>query len=356
MLGGNFLLLIFFGTFCFYAIIYVLSSFLAVKDETLERANTELTEPKKWRLKSIVQLIELLICIVGLFYFVLKYQIKFVIFGFIIIVFAWWVVLIPYTIGDFIHYIFMKPFEYKLTKEKENTLVLVGFLTLFVCSLMISPTIKSTFESVGFEVPLSVKDIFLMVGLTFWYFAICFFSFAFIILGLHKLIISIKAKTKNSTKTMPKEKSWQLNANIIRIYRRIVGEKIVLLHPDRIGRRIGYLISKTLWIIIEPVMIIVEVLVECLWKLLFLIFKGSFVVICMYMKRLINGLETNQGKNIMILSRVSLVFSLLCVYFVDKYQGVLSSSGSEIYEFLCSVILIPLFIAQLTELKEASVK
>lgn len=80
----------------------------------------------------------------------------------------------------------------------------------------------------------------------------------------------------------------------------------------------------------------------------------------MYMKRLINGLvnglETNQGKNIMILSRVSLVFSLLCVYFVDKYQGVLSSLGSEIYEFLCSAILIPLFIAQLTELKEASVK
>lgn len=355
MLGGDFLLLVFFGTFCFYAIIYVLSSFLKVKDETLERSNTGLTEPKTWRLKSIVQLIELLVCIIGLFYFVLKYQIKFVIFGFIIIVFAWWIVLIPYIIGDFVHYIFVKPFEYKLTKEKENTLVLAVFLTLFVCSLMISPTIKSTFESVGLEVPLSVKDIFLMVGLTFWYFVICFFNFAFIILGLHKLIVSIKPKTKNGTKTMPKEKSWQFDANIIKVRIRI-GEKIVLLHPDRIGRRIGYLISKTLWIIMEPVMIIVEGLVECLWKLLYLIFKGSFVVICIYMKRLINVLETNQGKNILILSRVSLVFSLLCVYFVDKYQGVLSPSGSEIYEFLCSVILIPLFIAQLTELKGASIK
>ena len=55
-------------------------------------------------------------------------------------------------------------------------------------------------------------------------------------------------------------------------------------------------------------------------------------------------------KRIVLLSRFSIVFSLTTLFFIDKYNKVLSNSGSEVYEFLCGVIIIPMVITQALEI------
>ena len=68
---------------------------------------------------------------------------------------------------------------------------------------------------------------------------------------------------------------------------------------------------------------------------------------------LINLLRLNPGKAVILCSRFSLISSLIIVFVIDKYLKVFSCSGSQVYDFLCSVIIIPFLITQIMELKDA---
>jgi hypothetical protein len=59
----------------------------------------------------------------------------------------------------------------------------------------------------------------------------------------------------------------------------------------------------------------------------------------------------NQGEFIIIVSRFSIIVSLLLVNWMDRYLEILSEPGSKIYEFISGVIVIPLLITQIAELK-----
>ena len=65
-------------------------------------------------------------------------------------------------------------------------------------------------------------------------------------------------------------------------------------------------------------------------------------------------IQINVERVIIIALRLSLIGSITFV--INKYEEILSPKGSDVYEFLCSVVLIPIFITQLVEIKTKSIK
>ena len=255
------------------------------------------------------------------------------------------------AVFDFVKYIFLKPSNFKLTKEHEDTLWIIGLFTYFVCYAIEIEGLGKDVEHYLSAMLSYQSDVVKVIMLIFWYFSIIFFTMTFLILFAHKLIIISKKYIKitnnkvSNQKQMKKKKEW--NRISERIWNRI--EKIPTAKK---WKRYSYYLLWLLMLVVDIVIAYILVFIKVLKDLLWVVIIGIPRKLWKYMKHCLDMLEKEQGKVIIISSRIALVSSLIIVFCVDKYQRVFSAEGSEVYEFMCSVMLIPFLITQIGALKE----
>ena len=156
----------------------------------------------------------------------------------------------------------------------------------------------------------------------------------------------------------------ELKGNHIRNQKKLERIHVKIEFVNKIEDKLN-LLPKNKWVIkiILNIIWLASVILECLIIMLawvldmlramsYVVFIVSPWILKNKLKSLISVLEKNLGKGIILSSRISLVSSLLIVFLIDKYQKILSESGSEVYEFFCSVLIIPFLITQLSELRK----
>lgn len=310
------------------------------QDDVIDKAKTT-TKPR-----DIVQSLMSFLVIVTALLLSLIYPAKPIKFIFSLLSFSLWIGVLPYSISGFIEYVFIKPLDYELTKEREKILTFIGFAMLLVCSeISLESRIIQIKHWLAGVKPV-VADVSLMAGFTFWYFTVSFFILYYVVLSLHKIVVLINSKFNLKDITTPKKHIKKLTRRFS--LAQSVANRIDSLTQKKKWKKIGYYF---LWFIcslvdglIIPIQVIIKNLtIACLFSLQILILPGF--------RKLFIALGKNQGKSIIIISRVLLVGSLLFVYLIDKYMKLFSAQGSEIYEFMCSVFIIPFLITQLIEIR-----
>lgn len=295
--------------------------------------------------RVFVQLFFMIGLIIALFFLVFKYQIKPIIYFFYVAAVLIGIVVIPYSIWSFIQYVFIKPFDFELTKIRESALGLTGFILYGICGIIANGDSGNQINQLLLKIDPVIADLLTIALLTFWYFTVTFFTLSFFILTLHKINIFVRSRIKNKKPTVTSKRTSEKNGLILS---KLILEKIDMCKDGKPWIKVKYYVF---WVVCIPVDLLIGLLKVMYIDAVKLIFIASKRFLRNGVRFLVNILSKNQGKAIIIVSRVSLVGSLIFVYLIDKYQQIFSISGSEIYEFICSVIIIPLLITQLIEIR-----
>lgn len=339
--------------FICYSVLFAISPILIYKRENEEVI--EKTANGKNTIKDVISigitLAVILVVMLGGMYWIIKKKILLGA-GFIVLLsFLYCGIAFLVAVFDFIRYVFLKSSDFKLTKEHEGSLWLIGLATYFVCYTIEVDGLGKWIEQRISLLANYQSDIVKILVLIFWYFSIIFFTISFFVLFVHKAIIIFKRFMKQSNNRRGKQNREKKEKERKRISEEIW---IMIEKTSRIHKwKKCFLVL--LWIfclIYEAVMVFVLAFIKMLKELLWIVVIGLPRKLWAHMKKILDLLEQDQGKGIIISSRTSLVASLLIVFLVDKYQGIFSESGSEVYEFLCSVIMIPFLITQLSTLKK----
>nr|WP_312579308.1 hypothetical protein [Sedimentibacter sp.] len=339
-------------------VVYLIADMFSISFDSygmakIEGINKSDKKKEKIKLPDIIKILVLLAIVIPVFIIVLSHRVKPVIYVFSVIALLMGVVVLPYAIWIFVQYVFIKPFDYELTRYRESSLGLIGIIILFVYAMMLQEDISNYINKLMLNIEPIFSDLLLMFFLTFWYFSLLFFTMSFSVLILHKVKVMIKIKIRpnnpinNSIKNEKNKKMYYLLSQAV--------EKIEILPKTKIVKKISCNILWLLCVAIDTIIAFLITVIDILKELLSIIILVPQKIIYNGGKALLRALSKNQGKTIIIISRISLVVSLLLVYFIDKYKKVFSAPGSEIYEFLCSVIIIPFLITQLTDLKNAQI-
>lgn len=353
ILYGEFFLNQFSVIFGFYSVLFAINQFFSnqkADNKTIEKKSNE-----KNTIKDVITIVIMITVIVvimwGGMYWIIDKKILLGA-GFILLLsFLYCGIAFLVAIFDFVRYVFLKSSDFKLTKEHEGSLWLIGLSTYFVCYAIEVDELGKSIEQSIFLLTNYQSDVVKAIVLIFWYFSIIFFTISFFILFVHRAIIIFKRFIKPSNnrrsnqKQEKKEKEWK------RISEEIWTKIEKISRTQKWKKRFGYL----LWffcLIGEVIIAFIFAFIKMLKELLWILVIGLPRKLWKYVKKWLNLLEKDQGKGIIISSRISLVVSLLIVFLVDKYQGIFSTEGSEVYEFLCSVIIIPFLITQVSALKE----
>lgn len=259
--------------------------------------------------------------------------------------FIWLLLVFIFVIADFIKYILGTHDTYNLTERNENIFLLSGLLMVFIYIVMYPFSNSDPLNSIIAKMPLWIKDFILMVFLICWYFSPLFFSITYIILTLNKLTEFFKDR---DIKINNKKKKISMGLKVPRIHRIIKGLKNYSFFKGKY-KGINYAVFFILTIIESLLMgidLIIDIIAQmCLMIKTFCTFLMNIII------KSIHILRSDSGRIIAVLSRLSLIMSVLTVFVIDKYENVFSTAGSEIYEFLCSVLMIPFFITQLNKIR-----
>lgn len=337
--------------FTCYSVIFGVSRVLLVEKNNSESAGKRQTE--KLTLKDIITLLVIIIIVIamlwGIMYWIIDRKNMLGAGVILLLSFLYCGIAFGVAVFDFARYVFLKSSDFKMTKGIESSMWIMGLSTCLVCHCLEIEGLGKIIEQSLMNLTNYESDILKAVLLIFWYFSIVFFTIAFSILGVHKVIVIFKKYIKlpdckkNEFKREPKdwqrisEKSWN---------------KIETIPQKKVWKKIfGYLIW-LLALIIDVVVVFMIAFIRMLIDLIRVILIIIPRKLWGYIKKWLSKLENDQGKAVIISSRIALVSSLLIVFCVDKYNHLFSNEGSAVYEFICSVILIPFLITQLGALKE----
>lgn len=353
ILFSNHLLKIYAFMFCIYFISDTLLPFFIKNDKVnkIKQSNNSVVKSKLNKRDIIKSIVSLIISLILIFLYFTNQSNPFVIF-IIMIIFLRWVILLPYAIWKTIRYIYGKPFNFIFTKDNETAFSLVGLSMFFICSFIArEETISMIGQKLVKHKPI-IHDFIAMGLITIWYFIVLLFTISFGILSMHiinKIIISrFKVKPKKPKKpyiitsySMEFSLADKLTITINKLPKEVNITKVL------------YNLIWLLCVIVDSMIMMLRIIViDLIKETLLLIVRAFNYSIYSGIKNISNILSNNQGKAIIIITRISLVSSLVIVYLIDKYQQIFSPSGSNVYEFICSVIIIPLIIAQLLEIRK----
>lgn len=317
--------------------------------------NTGSKDNKRVGIRDIIQLVvfisTIFIVVLGGLHVVISFELKVISFIGVMIGCIFCGLALMASVAEFIQFIFLNPYEYHLTKEKEDTIWLTGFLAYAVCCVLVK-------EETGRQIVQHIadweaywKDIVNMILLIFWYFSVIFFSLCFWFISLQKIILIIKYKAGLRDCHIGNPKKLKPSCVKIEFTNKIQ----VKLNSLPKNKWVTKTILNIIWLIsvvLECLVLILVWLLDMFRAMMYIIFKIIPMILINKLKSFSHLLEKDLGKGIIFSSRISLVSSLLIVFLIDKYQKILSESGSEVYEFFCSVLIIPFLITQLSELRK----
>jgi hypothetical protein len=309
-------------------------------DDTINNTETK-TKPR-----DIVQDLVPSALFVVVIIIALKYEIKPVITIFSTLIFYIWIAVLPYTFWRFIEYVFLKPLDFELTKYRESVLKFIAIIMMLVCREIAREERIMQIKHWLAGIKPEVADIFLMAGFTFWYFTVSFFISSFFILLLHKTVVLSNSRNNLKVRTTSdkhfKKLAWSFSLS------QLVSKRIDALTQKEKWKKACYYILWLICLLADGVIVPLVLMIKDGTNAVLL---GLQALVLPGFKKICLALGRNQGKSIIIISRLSLVGSLMFVYLMDKYMKLFSAQGSEVYEFICSVIIIPLLITQIIEIR-----
>ena len=363
---------LFLGAYFLYVILFVIFRKDINEDSSLPSYRLNNKNDKRFqKVHGAIKRVTWTITIVSVSILLLKFFPIPVIYVTVIIGASVYALLIPFFIWNVIKHVFFKPSNFKLTMDFEGPVFFLGTSVFVVSFYFLANETLMSINKFLENTNLLIADLSLMLMLTLWYTAMMFFFFSFMIFSLNRVnrtIIRGKQLRKAmadrlSQKIINKEKTEKeqekpplkrIQMTQVFSFSSNVYIKIENNQKKNVFRKIGLYI---IWFIF----VILDVFPQVAVWFLNNIVDFFLVFIQLFLRTMTNlfgnasrKLDDNQGRAIIITSKLSLVGSLLIVYFLDSYYEIFSSSsGSRVYEFICSVIIIPLLIAQIFDVRKA---
>ena len=351
ILFGDFFVKLLGIIFTCYSVLFGVGRVLLVEKNDCEGAEKKQTG--KLTIKDIITLLVIIIVIIammwGIMYWIIDRK-NMLGAGFILILsFLYCGVAFSVAIFEFVRYVFFKSSDFKMTRVIESSMWLIGFSTYLVCYSLEIEGLGKIIEQSLVNLANYESDILKAILLIFWYFSIIFFTIAFSILSIHKVIVILKKYIKKPD-FKKCEFKWE-SKDRQRISEQI-WNKIETIPQKKVWKKI---FCYPIWLLVLIIDVVVLFMIAFIRMLIDLIRVMLIIIprkLWGYIKKWLSKLENDQGKAVIISSRIALVTSLLIVFCIDKYNHLFSNEGSAVYEFICSVVLIPFLITQLGALKE----
>ncbi len=355
----------FIGNHILFAFFFLMMIFFVITDtifqkKKVEQINKQDDTKKNITIKEIILIILMLviaiIAILGIL-ILLKIGNEIILYFFLVFALLGWVVILPFSIRDFIQFLFVKKKEYKLTKEVRNSLILIGAVSAIICLCYTNgdyDKIHAIYGSMCSFIGEFGTDLLKITAFTFWYFITIFYSCFFFVLSVENIVfvrnINDNQNKNEEKKNKKKEQKKESNRNVLPLSTEVELKINNLSKNKRLKKCMLWL-----WWFLLAIVDIVFMYIKLIYEFI----KSIFLIIVLSIPRFIESVKkwvfekliNEQGKTIIVMSRFSLVFSLMIVYFINKYNSIFSNKGSEIYEFLCSVIIIPTLITQIIDLR-----
>ncbi len=348
MLGiyGGFLLVdVLGGSMVFYGIVYVIFSLL---EEILQENREKLRGVHILKIVSQILVITTVVCI-G-FYKIVEFVVGFKwLLSYIVVllgIISCGITFI-YFVVKFFQFIFLEETNFILTTIREKAVFFTGFFSYIVCYVLVAQ--KESIEISFGSMEVYQADMIKMLTMIFWYFSIPFFSLAFFRLALHKICTLF---SRCSGKILELNVDDLDEPKKIELFSNKIWNSFEKLSNKCLLRKALMYVVWLILVAVDTIFILLfglKNIFGTLRKKLFVLFPRKIGNRLKCMKRL---LQENQGKKVMFTARISLVGAFLIVFCIDKYLGIFSAGGSGIYEFMCSMFVIPFLISQVNNLKE----
>lgn len=345
-------------------LVYVLIEFISVisdfsiKHKTSKNDDKSNVKPEKNSLvndsaKKSREIVVIILYIISMFiivYFTPKISVLYIAFMSISFFFMFFTML--FSLVEVFCYIFKKPYNYQLSKNIEGSLNITGILFLFTSNNL--KELSNTFSKELTNSPAYVLDILKGTPLVLWYFMLYFLISTYIVLILNKCFVFLsRTKLFNSKAT---SKFFAIrNPELIRLTSKFE-------HRFDINNYHSFnskLLVHMLWLLIAIFDSTIGLIISIIWYLFIVLTTIIYTFLKSVLKVIKNlnlRLAENLGRTIIIISRYAIVLALISVIFLDKYETLFTDAGSEIFEFICSVVIIPFAISQIVEIRNYVVK
>lgn len=302
----------------------------------VDRANGETQSNKDAGLKKIIKQIVAISASVYLVYVVATGK-QSIVHTVIMSIFALIIFMIMlYTIIEFVKYIFLRNDNYKFDDGQEHIFAFTALICFLACSFIERISINN-----DYFISVIMQDFVKMLTCSYWYSCVIFFPTSLL------LIIGYK-RLQYKRESAIKEKPEGLCINDLKL-KRLKAKSNDESTCDRYSLKciICKLYDSLLSCTIDGM--------EAAIKIVLVSISIPYTVVVKTKKWIERKMIADLSKNLIICSRFSLVAGLMIVFVIDKYYSLFSDAGSSVFEFSCSVIIIPLLITQLAALREKSV-
>ena len=345
---GKHLMGIFVGLFLIWAITLCILPFFEKESFTLEEESRYKVE-HKIGIKEIIEIILLIATILGVVFFILICQIRFMMWFLVVFGIIYLGIAILGSFYEFIKYIIGKSSsDYQITTKKQQSFILVGICVITAFDYLSKENYYDMINIFMSENNTFVFDIIKMLILIVWYFSAIFFSLATLILILHNIVVIFRCKCKEKKYKELKSVYKEFNCKFVS---KMAWRKFEVIQRNRPLKKILYYCIWMLSIVIDAIQAFFIAMLNLVYRIVLIIIFYPRIIIKSVLYNINDLLYKNPGKAIILCSRFSLMSSIITVFIIDKYSEIFSSAGSQVYEFLCSVIIIPLLITHIIELK-----
>ena len=348
--GSSVLLKIYLYLLLFYEImIYIVVPFLNNKQSSIQnRQNGEaFNVHKQTGSGAVVQAVFSIILFFVLFLFLVGPFLTHYFWLTLILSYIFFLVLLSFAISNLLRSVYFNPSSFKIMPENENIIGVVGFFLYLLCNELPQILESDFIVHCTIKYPL-LSDFIYFLGIVGWYYSILFFSSVFILIFSYHICSYIFKERK------PKEFQQLFNCDENKINIRSYIENFAIQWLTLHNHKLIHRIYKKLWPILVVFFITIDAFLNAFYQFIWLIINGSLYLLTSLKISIFTALLHSPERKIIFLSRSLFAFSLLIVYTIDHYQGIFSPAGSEMYEFICSVVLIPFLITELSKIRKKS--
>ena len=334
----------------YYVFVLCIVPFFLADDSKKSEGNIseskELPQHTQYKLaKAIISTVVVIGVLLGIVVLIFRFKIAILLFALYVFGALQLIITSFYYLYSAIKYVIWQPSQQQkdMSKNQEQSIAFLG-LVLILIGLSFGDRTELMYQVKNW--PGYMSDLIVGTGLVVWYFVAFFFFFSLLLINMHYICLLVKTRSK--PKTIRKKASKSIVKRDMFVYSSKAWDRMLIQ-----WRRPLKLLNAMWWAILLIFDTIVA-FIFVLWEWIEVIGLLLFAFLPRSVSKILHSLCTllSDGINHIILSmsRVVAIFSFIIVYIIIKYNNVMSSQGIDVFEFLSSVIVIPLVISQLIEL------
>lgn len=252
------------------------------------------------------------------------------------------------SMGKSFQDILFKPYRFKLTENHQYGFLMAGFVTSYIYKYPQSLSNVNVASVILPNTDVFLIDLIVILVQLLWNFLMYFLILVYLMIFARRVLFFIRKRSKGTSRL---KRNTKQSKGLDYLIFTIRVESHIDAKPTRglLYKVIIYLVWFFAVLFDSSLGLIILIIYN-----IYLNIKGLVKIVLNWIvmagTKLVDLMCNTPDKRIVLLSRFSIVFSLTTLFFIDKYNKVLSNSGSEVYEFLCGVIIIPMVITQALEI------